>query len=158
MCECLFPDLLGLIELIDSGWSLLKVTVMLMVTSCAPDERKHFSLILSLSLSEPSFLARPSSWVRAPWSWPSLSPSSSLRNPPAPPLPPSCPSVRSHTQTAKSPCPRWLASISTRLSRAATRRTLPQPAMRTLSHCCRTVLFDWRVDGPQRAGLTSLFD
>lgn len=131
--------------------------------SFAPDEqreneRKHFSLILSLFLSEPSFLARPSSWGRAPWSWPSWSPSSSRRNPPAPPLHPSCPSARSHTQTAKIACPHWLASTSTHLSRAATRRTLPPPATRTLSHCCRTVLFDWQVDRPQRAGLISWFD
>lgn len=96
--------------------------------------------------SEDSYLVRPSSWGRARWSWPSLSPFSSRRKPPlAPPLPPSCPSGRSPTQTAKSPCPRWLACTSTRLSRAARKKILPPQTMRTLSRFCRTVLSDAEV-------------
>lgn len=97
---------------------------------------------LPFSRSTLSSLARPSSWGLALWSSLSSSHSSSPRSPPAPRHPPSCPSARSRTQTAKSPCPRWRASTSTRLFRAATRRTHPPPATRTSSLCCRTVLFN----------------
>lgn len=95
--------------------------------------------------SERSSLARPSSWGPALWSWPSWWLFSFQRSPPAPPLPPSCPSVRSPTRMAKSPCQRWPACTSTHLSQAAMKKVLPLQTMRTLSHSCRTVLFEWKL-------------
>lgn len=95
--------------------------------------------------SERSSLARPSSWGPAPWSWPSWWLFSFQRSPRAPPLPPSCPSVRSPTQMAKSQCQHWPACTSTHLSQAAMKKVLPPQTMRTLSRSCRTVLFEWKL-------------
>lgn len=100
----------------------------------ARERAVSFSLTRPSVCSELSSPGRRSSSGRARWSWPSSWPFSSRRKPPAPPLPPSWPSARSPTQTAKSPCPR----ASTRPSPAA-RTTIRLPlTTRTLSRFCRT--------------------
>ncbi|XP_049593168.1 hippocampus abundant transcript 1 protein isoform X2 [Syngnathus scovelli] len=67
---------------------------------------------------------------------------------------PSCLSVTSLAQQAKSRCRRWQASILTHLYQAATKKLLPPPVMRILNLCCRTVLFEGPLIGPQLVGLT----